>query len=299
MSASDGTRLPDDLVRTLSSGGGIAVRAIVGTGIVADAASRHQTSPTAGVALGRALMGAVLLAAGTKHGETVQLHFRGDGPLRSLFAIADSEGHVRGYAADPGAHPPPKCGVIDVAGAVGRGVLSVVRSHPDWKEPYNGIVPLETGTVAQDIASYLSRSEQQRAAVGLGVFLERGGGEIEAAGGFFVEALPGATAEEIERADANVRGFAGPGELVREGFGADEIATRLLDGLGTRELVHSRPAFSCPCGHERVVRTLVLLGREELHAIADRGESVEVRCEFCGDRYTVSGDEIGALFPDA
>jgi len=47
------------------------------------------------------------------------------------------------------------------------------------------------------------------------------------------------------------------------------------------------------------VRTLVLLGREELQAIAARGESVEVRCEFCGDRYNVSGDEIGALFPDA
>ena len=76
--------LADELVRTISDDGSIAVRAMVGTGLVAEAVSRHRTSPTASVALGRALMGAVLLAAGAKDGETAQLHFRGDGPLGSV-----------------------------------------------------------------------------------------------------------------------------------------------------------------------------------------------------------------------
>ena len=118
----------DEIVRTVSSGGGVAVRAMVGTALVADAASRHATSPTASAALGRALMGAVLLGAGTKDGETVQLQLRGDGPLGSVAAIADSDGRVRGYAANPAAHPPPRDGLLDVSAAVGRGVLAVVRT---------------------------------------------------------------------------------------------------------------------------------------------------------------------------
>lgn len=288
----------DELVRAVSEDGGIAVRALVGTGLVADAAARHQTSRTAGVALGRTLMGAVLLAAGTKHGETVQLHFHGDGPLGGVTAIADSDGNVRGYASHPEAEPPPVAGALDVAGAVGRGVLSVVRSRPDWREPYRGVVPIEAGTVAQDLASYLSRSEQQKAAVALGVFVA-GDGAIDAAGGFFVQALPGASDAAIERVESNVRIGPGPGELVREGHGADVIADLLLAGLGARELVRSRPEFRCPCGRDRVLRTIALLGRDELRGMADRGEALEIRCEFCGEHYTVTGDELGALFPDA
>ena len=281
---------PDELVRASSEAGGITVWAMVGTGLVAEATSRHGTSPTASVALGRALMGAVLLAAGAKHGETVQLQFRGAGPLGSIVAIADGEGRVRGYATNPSAHPPPRDGQLDLPGAIGRGVLAVVRQRPGWRRPYNGIVPLTSCTVAQDIAHYLANSEQAQTAVALGVFLR--GTEVEAAGGFFVHALPGATPEEIELAEANVRGFPGPGELVRSGHGAGAIAKRLLTGLGGGVLGHSHPAFYCPCERERALRTLALLGEGELRQSAKMGETLEVRCEFCGERYELTADRV-------
>ena len=59
-------------------------------------------------------------------------------------------------------------------------------------------------------------------------------GAIEAAGGFHVHALPGADPEEVRMAEENVRGFPGPGELVREGHDAEGIVNRLLAGLGQR-----------------------------------------------------------------
>ena len=89
------------MVRGLSRSGGIAVRAVVGTGLVAEAARRHGASPTAATALGRALLGALLLASGGKGGETVQIQFRGDGPLRGVVALADDAGHARGYVGSP------------------------------------------------------------------------------------------------------------------------------------------------------------------------------------------------------
>jgi len=286
---------PDDrLVRTLSTQGGIAVRVVVGTALVREAAIRHVTSPVASVALGRALMGAVLLAAASKHGEKVQLQLRGDGPLGSIVAIADAEGRARGFASNASAQPPPSEGPANVGAAVGRGVLTVVRQRADGRAPYTGIVPLATGTVAQDLAHYLADSEQVRAAVALGVFLEDGGG-IEAAGGFLVQAMPGAAPDEIELAEANVHGLPGPGELVREGLGADAIADLLLAGLGTRERHTLQPRFHCGCGRERARRAVTLLGRDELERTVAMGEPLEIHCRFCAGTYTLATEEIRDL----
>lgn len=296
-SAGASRRPPDRLVRTVSREGGIAVRAMVGTALVDEAVRRHGTAPAASVALGRALMGAVLMAASAKHGESVQLQLRGDGPLGTVFAIADAEGRGRGYASQPRAHVATRGGAIDVAGAVGRGVLVVVRERAGSAEPYSGIVPLVSGTVAQDLAHYLAESEQIHAAIALGVYLEPEG--VASAGGFFAQALPGASEAEIEQVESNVRGFPGPGELVREGLDADAIVDRLLAGLGSRERQRSEPVFHCGCQRERVLRAVTLLGAAELSEVAAGDEPLDVSCRFCGERYRVSPDEIGSLLADA
>lgn len=285
---------PDQLVRAVSSRGGIAVRAIVGSALAEEAAQRHRTSPTASAALGRALMGAVLLAAGGKQGATVQLQFRGDGPLGTLVAIADDEGRTRGYATHPEAHPAPRDGELDVAAAVGRGVLTVVRQRGGGGAPYSGIVPIHSGTIAQDLAHYLADSEQTRCAIALGVFLERSG-EIEAAAGFSVHVLPGAEEDEIEQVEANIRGFPGPGELVRGGCDANDLADRLLDGLGSRQRLGTVPIFHCSCDGERVLRAVSLLSREELMEAAQEPDPLEVRCHFCAERFQIGPEQIATL----
>lgn len=285
---------PDALVRTVSQAGGIAVRAMVGTKLVAEAARRHHTSPTATAALGRALMGAVLLASSGKHGASVQLQFRGDGPLGTLLALADDEGRTRGSVSHPEAHPPVRGGELDVGGAVGSGTLTVVRQRGEGGAPYSGIVPLQTGTIAQDLAHYLAESEQHRSAVALGVFLEPDGG-VEAAAGFLVHVLPGARDEEIDLTEANVRGFPGPGELVRAGLDADEIVDHVLAGLGSRERVSQTPVFHCPCDVDRVLRAVSLLEREELEQAVLEGEVLEIRCHFCAERYEVTPAQIETL----
>ncbi|MGH0030075.1 MAG: Hsp33 family molecular chaperone HslO [Myxococcota bacterium] len=284
----------DALVRTVSAGGGIAVRAMVGTGLVAEAAARHGTSPVASVALGRALMGAVLLAAGGKHGESVQLQVRGTGPLGTLVAIADAEGRARGYVTHPTAAPAPPRDPLDVAHAVGLGVLNVLRQRADGRAPYNGIVPLVDGTIAQDLTLYLTESEQSESAVGLGVFLEPDG-EVAAAGGFHVHALPGADPEEVRLAEENVRGFPGPGELVREGHDAHGIVNRLLAGLGQREIHEQRPVYHCGCDRRRVLGAVSLLEAEELEVAARDGETLEIVCQFCAERYEVAPPELREL----
>jgi len=284
---------PDELVRTLSIRGGVAVRALVATALVGEAARRHGTSPTASVALGRALMGAVLFAAGGK-GETVQIEVRGNGPLGGIIAISDAEGRVRGYVAHPSANPPARGGQLDVAGAVGRGNLAVVRSTANGGQPYTGIVPIVAGTVAQDLAHYLDESEQIRSAVALGVFLDAQGA-VAAAGGYLVQALPGADEDEISYAESHVLALPGPGELVREGHDADSIARLLQGELGCRDRHASAPRFHCGCERERVLRAVSLLGHDDLERAVREGETLEVCCRFCAKRYTVPPADLARL----
>jgi molecular chaperone Hsp33 len=288
----------DELVRTVSGDGDVAVRALDGTRLVAEATRRHRTAPTASAALGRALMGATLLASGSKTDETVQLSFHGDGPLGAVTAIANSVGRARGFVAHPETHLPPRGNKLDVGGAVGKGILAVVRSAPTWREPYRGIVPLASGEIAEDIAQYLRDSEQIDSAMALGV-LVGSDGDVSAAGGFLVQVLPGAREEVVATIERNVLALPPPTEMLRAGVRSDEVVDRLLAGLGSRERHRSEPAFACGCGRERALRTVVLLGREEMRALVARREDVEVRCEFCAELYVLAADEVARLVPDA
>jgi molecular chaperone Hsp33 len=284
----------DELVRAVSEAGGVRAVALVATGIVREAARRHETSPTATTALGRALMGGVLLAVGGDDGATFQLQFRGDGPLGPLTVIADAGGAVRGFAARPQAAVPARLGRVDVGTAVGRGKLSVVRFHPAWRQPYTGIVELTSGEIADELARYLALSEQRRSAIALGLLLDGEGG-CEAAGGWLVEALPGAGEDEIARLEANTRALAHPSEAVRDGANADALLDRLLDGVGSRGREHATPRFACSCSRERAIHAAGLLGREEALELAVQESGLEVRCEFCAERYELRAEDLASL----
>ncbi len=288
----------DQLLRTLSEDGCVAVRALVGTQLVREAAQRHATAPLATAALGRALLGAVLLGSQGKHDETVELRFRGRGPLGHVVATADCAGKTRGYVSNPGADLPLCDGRVDVSKGMGLGELAVVRFRPGWKEPYTGIVPLVSGEIAKDIALYLTESEQTPSAVALGVYQEAGG-EVGAAGGFLVQALPGANDETVKRVEANVQQLPALSRLIREGADAVELVAKLLDGVGRRDLESSAPSFFCACDDARVLRAVAMLGRRDLEDAMAKGEQLEVRCVFCADRYEVDPERARALLLDA
>jgi molecular chaperone Hsp33 len=287
----------DELVRTVSADGSFAARALVATDLVAEAAERHDTAPTATAALGRALMGAVLLGAGAPDDERVQLHFRGRGPVRSVLAISDNQGRARGFVGNPAAHPPPRNGKLDVGAAVGAGTLAVVRDHPSWRKPYSGFVPIVSGEIAEDIAHYLLESEQAASVMALGVFVGSDG-SVGAAGGFLVQAMPEASDDAVAILEGNVRALESPSQMVRAGLRPVDILDRLLVGLGSSERHSMRPGFYCPCDRNRIVQAVVALGRDEMQQIVDDGEELEIRCEFCCATYSVSPEEVRTVLRD-
>jgi molecular chaperone Hsp33 len=287
----------DELIRTLSPDGHASVRVLAATALARETARRHRSSPTASVALARALMGGLLLAS-EGDGERVQIQVRGDGPLGTILVTADSDGSVRGYVQHPAANPPLEGESLGLAAAIGSGVLRVERNHPRWRQPYAGIVPLVTGELAQDLARYLLESEQKPSALALGVQVGADG-EIQAAGGYLIQALPGAPDSALETLERRVADFAHPSRLLRAGVGAEAILERLVGDLAGCRIARLVPRFHCPCGPRRVLRAVALLGRDELREVVAREEILEVRCAFCAEIYRVAPAELTPLLYDA
>lgn len=283
---------PDELVRTSACDGSISIRVLSATHLVREAARRHATSPTASVALGRALMGTLLLATEAQDGERIQLRVRGNGPIGTIVVTADSEGDVRGYAANPQVDVPLRGEHLGVCDAIGFGQLHVERNHERWKHPYSGIVPIVEGEIAQDLARYLLESEQKPSAVALGIYLGTDGA-IEAAAGYLVQSLPEADDGVLADFEQRIAETHQPSQLVHEGMTPEAIIDRLLGDERGSPRQKIRPRFICPCDVERVVRAALLLGRDEIREIVETGEVLEVRCEFCAEVYRVDPDELG------
>ncbi len=288
--------MADRLARTLSADGTVRGLAAVTTELVEEARVRHGTLPTATAALGRALTAGLLLGGLSKADERVSLQWSGDGPLGSILVDATPGGQVRGFVSRPQTHLPARAGKLDVGGAVGRGVLCVMRIPLGEASPYRSIVPLVSGEIGTDVASYLAGSEQIPSVVGVGVFVHADG-RVGAAGGYLLQAMPGADAGAIDRLEENVGGAPPPSDLVRQGLDASAILARLLAGFPTRVLEEQALRFECRCSRERVEAAIVAMGRAELIDVLAHERRAEVVCEFCGARYLVDEAELRALVP--
>jgi len=305
-SASRGSRTTtkastDDLIyRVMSANQEVSVITVVGTKVVAEAVNRHKTAPTATAALGRSMLSAILLGTFKGDDETTQVTFKGDGPIGQIIAISDNTGQVKGLVSNPNADPPLRPdGKLNVGGAVGRGVLTVSRAHPEWKAPFNGMVNITTGEIAEDIAVYLQESEQVNSAIAVGVSLDRDL-NVRSAGGYMVQVLPFASDETIAALEASIPSLPSTTDMIADGVGAKEMAERVLGSLGSLPEVatESVPRYGpCDVGELRVrmMRALASMGKDEIQSIIEEQGKVEVTCEFCKDAVTFTeADLLGA-----
>ena len=286
--------MADRLARVLTTDGAVRGVAAVTTDLADEARSRHGTFPTATAALGRALTSALLLASTGKRDERLSLEFSGDGPLRGLLAEATPDGTARGFAFRPKTDVPPRNGKLDVGGALGAGQLCVMRVPLDGGSLYRSIVPLVSGEIGIDVASYLRQSAQIPSAVGVGVLVGSDGG-VMAAGGYLLQAMPGADEAALDRLATQVERAPSPSDLVRTGQGPLDMLRVLFADVPIRVLEEYPVRFACRCSPERVRRAIVAMGRDEIGALLAEERPAEAVCEFCSSVYTVDEPELREL----
>jgi molecular chaperone Hsp33 len=279
----------------------LTVRAasVVATRVVEDMRSIQNSYPIATVALGRSMVGALLMASHLKHHQELSVYFQGNGPLSRVFAQANYEGQVRGYTNQPRLQLPIERGdKILVGPAIGIGLLTVTHHLPTGDEPHRGTVIIRTGEIGDDLAFYLEQSHQIPSVVSLGVHVNQYG-RVEAAGGVLIELMPGHTEETIAKIEKRAREAGSISKRILEGATAEDLVRDFLADFELMPLEHPYPiAYQCRCSLERVKRSVVLLGVEELDKILAENKPLEVACEFCGRQYQVEATDLNKIRQD-
>lgn len=286
----------DQLVRVIAKDAPVKAMAISAQGMVERARAIHDCWPVASAALGRLLMAASMMGAAMKEENgAVTLRVKGGGPLGSLTAVSDSGGNVRGYVQNPAVDVPRKAkGKLDVGTAVGAdGELTVIRDL-GMKEPYIGSVQLVGGEIAEDIAAYFVESEQIPTACALGVLIAPDQ-TVQAAGGYFIQLLPGADDAVVSAVERGVARLGAVSARLDEGMAPLELLREVLSGFELEVLETVPVEYRCYCSRERVSRALISMGREELTSLIEEQGGAELTCQFCDRVYRFGRDELRAL----
>lgn len=289
----------DYIVRATAADHSIRAFAITSKNIVEEARKDHNTSPVITAALGRLLSGAAMMGTmmkGEKDLLTVQIQCQG--PAQGLTVTADSAGHVKGFPRVADVELPPNAmGKLDVGGALGLGVMSVIKDM-GLKEPYVGQIALQTGEIAEDLTYYFATSEQIPSAVGLGVLVDVDG-SVKQAGGFIIQLMPFAEDATIDKLEENLKNVTSVTELLDHGCTPEGLLDALLGNLGIEVLDTLPTQFHCNCSKERVEKAVASVGREDLQAMIDDGEDIEVKCDFCNSTYKYTVDELKEILKES
>lgn len=291
--------MSDYIIRATAANGQIRAFAATTKDTVETAKNAHNTSPVATAALGRLLTAGAMMGVMMKGDkDLLTLRMEGDGPIGGLLVSADSKGHVKGYAFNPEVMLPPNAkGKLDVGGALGIGVLSVIRDI-GLKEPYVGQTILVSGEIAEDLTYYYATSEQIPSSVALGVLMNKDN-TVRQAGGFIIQLLPGASDEMIDKLEARLDEFASITSLLDEGKTPEEILDELLGEFGLEILDKMPTGFVCNCEKSRVAKAIISLGKKEIAEMIEEGKPIEVSCHFCNKLYTFTVEELKEMLEAA
>lgn len=291
--------MEDYLVKALCYEGSIRAYAICATNTISEAQKRHDTWSSSTAALGRTMVGALLLGATLKGDDKLTVKVQGNGPAGSIIVDSDGSGNTKGYIKNP--HVSlilNESGKIDVRGAVGtEGVFTVIKDL-GLKETFSGQTPIVSGEIGEDFTYFMAVSEQIPSAIGLSVLVDTDE-SVKAAGGFMIQVMPGADEKTIDFIEQRLQEVPMISRLIDEGESPEGILERLL-GKDEIDILEKMPVqFKCDCSKEKFGKAIIAVGLDEINAMIDEDHGAEAVCQFCGNKYQYSEEDLIELRDEA
>lgn len=290
----------DYIIRALDKEKSIRVFIASTSNMVESARKIHNTTPVATAALGRTITAAGIMGImtkGVKYKTSIQI--KGNGPLKTILAVADSQGQVKGYVGNPYVELPlKKNGKLDVGNAVGKDGRVIIIKDLGLKEPYIGQSKLVSGEIAEDLSYYFASSEQQPSAVALGVLVDVDL-TVRASGGYIVQVLPNISEELLNKLEERLSNVEPISRLIDKGYTPEDILDKVFGDFGMEIKEKNEISLTCDCSRERLEGALISIGEEELKSIIAEDGKAEVSCHFCNTSYTFNTDELNKLLDEA
>lgn len=282
----------DYIVRATAANNQVRAFGATTRDVVETAREAHGTSPVVTAALGRLLTAGALMGTMMKNEkDMLTIQIKCDGPIKGLTVTADVAGNVKGYVEEPMVMlPPSPKGKLDVASALGLGVLSVIKDM-GLKEPYIGQTILTTSEIAEDLTYYFATSEQVPSSVGLGVLMEKDN-TVKQAGGFIIQVMPFVEDAVVDKLEANIAKLEPVTAMLDKGMSPEQILETVLEGMDVEFTDKMPTKFACNCSKERVEKALISIGKKDIQEMIDEGKDIEMHCHFCNTSYQFSVEEL-------
>ncbi len=289
----------DYLVKVISESGSLRAFACVTTGLVNEAYNRQKPAEISGMMLGRVLSGMALLGGTVKQRERISLRFEGNGPIERIIAESDAEGNIHGSAINLDVGFDEDRDIHEqIRTSIGTAGVLTVTKDLGLKQPYSGSVHLVSGEVGEDIAYYLTESEQIPSAVAVSTLPSTDGSGVEIAGGYLIQAMPsegGIAATDdanLESINQMIKSLPPLSELLKRGNTPENIISKLFMEVPYKQIDIVPLQFKCSCSHDVLRKALKSVGNKQIQSLIDDKVDAVLTCQFCKKDYSFTQGEL-------
>jgi molecular chaperone Hsp33 len=250
----------------------------------------HQYAPGVSRVLGEFLAASVLLSTTLKFEGKIILQARSEGQIPLLMTECNDRLEIRGIAR--GAE---EATALEDDLLLNNGQL-VITIDPTDGHRYQGIVPLEEGSLAYSLDSYFEKSEQ----LGTRIWLAADG---DHASGFLLQQLPAQLTKDTTDRKNQWEHVCSLASTLTEAevleLDTNTLLHRLFHDDTLRLFEPQTVQFSCNCSRDRTQNALIALGRDELLELLTDLGIITMDCEFCNQQYQFDRDDLAQALGEA